>query len=45
LYTQIAAEVAGALTEGLKEVKMVSTGNGEIGAMKLTGEVIDNCVG
>uniref|UniRef100_A0A914XKL7 Band 7 domain-containing protein n=1 Tax=Plectus sambesii TaxID=2011161 RepID=A0A914XKL7_9BILA len=38
---KMAAEVAAPFTRGIKEIKMVSTGDGEIGAAKLTGEVLD----
>lgn len=37
---QIAAEVAAPLSQA-KKITMVSTGGGEIGAAKLTGEVLD----
>lgn len=37
----MAAEVAAPFTQGVKSVTMVSTGNGEIGAAKLTGEIMD----
>lgn len=37
---QIAAEVAAPLSQ-TKKVTMVSTGKGEVGAAKLTGEVLD----
>jgi flotillin len=39
-YFQIAAEVAAPLSQA-KKVTMVSSGNGSIGAAKLTGEVLD----
>jgi len=37
---QVAAEIAAPLSR-TKKVKMVSIGNGEVGAAKLTGEVLD----
>ena len=37
---QIAAEVAAPLSQA-KKVTMVSTGKGDVGAAKLTGEVLD----
>jgi flotillin len=37
---QIAAEVAAPLSQA-KKVTMVASGNGQIGASKLTGEVFD----
>lgn len=37
---QIAAEVAAPLSQA-KKITMVSTGGGEIGAAKLTGEILD----
>lgn len=37
---QVAAEVAAPLSQA-KKITMVSTGGGEIGAAKLTGEVLD----
>ena len=40
LWMQIAAEVAAPLSQ-TKKVTMVSTGKGEVGAAKLTGEVLD----
>ena len=40
-FFQVAAEVAHPLSQGVEKVTMVSTGNGEIGAAKLTGEVMD----
>jgi hypothetical protein len=39
IFLQMAAEVAAPFTKGLDGIKMVSTGDGEIGAAKLTGEV------
>lgn len=37
----MAAEVAAPFASGLKDVKMISTGNGNVGASKLTAEVMD----
>lgn len=36
----MAAEVAAPLSQA-KKITMISTGNGEVGASKLTGEVLD----
>uniref|UniRef100_A0A915KTK8 Band 7 domain-containing protein n=1 Tax=Romanomermis culicivorax TaxID=13658 RepID=A0A915KTK8_ROMCU len=38
---KVAAEVAAPFTEGVKQITMVSTGKGEMGAAKLTGELMD----
>lgn len=38
---KVAAEIAAPFTEGIKQVTMVSTGQGEVGAAKLTGEIMD----
>jgi len=38
---KIAAEVAAPLAAGCQKITMVSSGNGEIGAARLTGEVMD----
>lgn len=38
---KVAAEVAAPLTSGVNKITMVSSGDGEIGAAKLTGEVMD----
>lgn len=40
-FYQVAAEVAAPFASGLKDVKMISTGNGEVGAAKLTSEIMD----
>lgn len=37
---QVAAEVAAPLSQA-KKITMVSSGSGEVGASKLTGEVLD----
>ena len=37
---KVAAEIAAPLTRA-KKITMVSSGNGEIGASKLTGEILD----
>ncbi|XP_030053283.1 flotillin-1-like [Microcaecilia unicolor] len=37
---QVAAEISKPLTE-VKKIKMVSSGTGEVGAAKITGEVLD----
>jgi len=38
---KIAAEVAAPLSEGIQKMTMVSTGKGEVGALKITNEVMD----
>jgi len=39
IFLQVAAEVAAPLSQA-KKITMVSSGNGDIGAAKLTGEVL-----
>src|SRR4051794_3102853 len=40
-FCQVAAEVAAPFAQGVGKVTMVSTGRGEVGVAKLTGEMID----
>ncbi|VDD91671.1 unnamed protein product [Enterobius vermicularis] len=38
---KVAEEVGTAIYDGLEEIKLISTGNGDVGVAKVTGEVLD----
>uniref|UniRef100_A0A915K9G2 Flotillin C-terminal domain-containing protein n=1 Tax=Romanomermis culicivorax TaxID=13658 RepID=A0A915K9G2_ROMCU len=38
---RVAAEIAAPIAEGVESVKMISTGQGQVGVSKLTGEIMD----